>query len=82
MPEACPYSNCVVAFPLRVLRVPSWTKDAGQESGATPRPWGVTAYAVTQTERGVCSCCYFLWKKVTKELAESERTLQSLPRVP
>jgi hypothetical protein len=32
--------------------------------------WGVTAHAMTQTERRVCSCCYFLWKKVTKELCE------------
>jgi hypothetical protein len=31
---------------------------------------GVTAHAVTQTECSVCSCCYFLWKKVTKELCE------------
>jgi hypothetical protein len=26
MPEACPYSNGAIAFPLRVLSVPSWTK--------------------------------------------------------
>jgi hypothetical protein len=35
MPEACPYSNGVVAFPLLALRAPSWKKNAGQESGAT-----------------------------------------------
>jgi len=41
---------------------------AGLQSRHCAQHWGVTAHAVTQTERRVCSCCYFLWKKVTKEL--------------
>jgi hypothetical protein len=35
MPEACPYSNGALPFPLRALRVPSWTNNAERESGAT-----------------------------------------------
>jgi hypothetical protein len=44
-------------------------------TGLPSRPrdqhWGVTAHAVTQPEHSAYhgfSCCYFLWKKVTKEL--------------
>jgi hypothetical protein len=44
--------------------------------------WGVTVHTVTETDCSVYSCCYFLWKKVTKELAESERALQSPPHMP
>jgi hypothetical protein len=43
---------------------------AGLPSRPPAQHWGVMAHAMTQTERRVCSCCYFLWKKVTKELCE------------
>jgi hypothetical protein len=85
MPEACPYSSGAIAFPFV-----SFVYLRGQKRWTGVRRnslhSGVTVHTVTQTERTVLSmgfsCCYFLWKKVTKELAESERTLQSPPRAP
>jgi hypothetical protein len=70
MPEACPYNNYFDndTFPLRVLRASSWTRRRRTGVRRNSLHWGVTAHAVTHTEFDVCSCCYFLWKKVTKEL--------------
>jgi hypothetical protein len=79
MTEACPYSNAEVAFPLRVLRVTSWRKKPPDRSPAqqalcgTPVPPSSPTLGRHGPRRDasrvqVIPCCYFLWKKVTKEL--------------
>jgi hypothetical protein len=70
MPDYCPHRNCFDgrAISLRALRVSSRTKRRRTGVRRNSLHWGVTAHAVTQTQCSVCSCCYFLWKKVTKEL--------------
>jgi hypothetical protein len=76
MPEACPYNNCVGTRLRRVRSLPD--KSPAQHA---LRGTHVPSTSPTLGRHGPCrdanreqclstgcSCCYFLWKKVTKEL--------------